>query len=102
MYVTDEMVVKANEAYMANIAAQPTMTKIGKTAMRAALTAALESIHSPGLSLEEIDQAFAAEIERVSTLEYNSNTICRHFYGELRKRLEKPLPAPPVQQKEGV
>jgi diphthamide synthase (EF-2-diphthine--ammonia ligase) len=45
-----------------------------------------ESTQSPLLAL--MDSAFEAEIVRVSTLEYNSNEICRHFYGELRKRIE--------------
>lgn len=36
--------------------------------------------------LAQLDEAFEREIERVSTLPYNSNTACRHFYAELRKK----------------
>ena len=37
--------------------------------------------------LMHVDEAFEAEIQRVSTVEYNSNEICRHFFSEFRKRL---------------
>lgn len=42
----------------------------------------------PAPQLALIDQAFEAEIVKVSTVEYNSNAICRKFYEELRKRIE--------------
>lgn len=42
-----------------------------------------------------IDSAFEIEIQRVSTLEFNSNEICRHFYGELRKRILATAPTLP-------
>jgi hypothetical protein len=35
----------------------------------------------------KLDEAFNAEIARVSTLEYNAQAICRHFYAKLRERL---------------
>lgn len=40
-----------------------------------------------GLTLSALDAAFEAEIVRVSHVLYDSNEICRHFYGELRKRV---------------
>jgi hypothetical protein len=36
--------------------------------------------------LLKLDTAFNDEIKRVSTVEYNSNEICRSFYGKLRER----------------
>jgi hypothetical protein len=38
-----------------------------------------------------LDQCFTSEIERVSTVEFNSNSICRKFYGELKARFSKAL-----------
>lgn len=40
-----------------------------------------------GMSLAQVDQAFEDEIKRVSSVHYDSNAICRHFFGEFRKRL---------------
>lgn len=39
-------------------------------------------------ALEKLDEAFEAEIRRVSTVQYNSNEICRHFFGQLRAKYE--------------
>lgn len=44
------------------------------------------------VTLTELDAAFEREIERVSTLEYNSNEICRTFYEKLRDRLAPTTP----------
>ena len=44
------------------------------------------------------DMARLAEITRVSTVKYNSNAICRHFYAELRKRLAASLESAPALQ----
>lgn len=43
--------------------------------------------------LADLDEAFAAEIESVSHVSYNSNAICRWFYSNLRKRLASRAPA---------
>lgn len=44
--------------------------------------------------LSAIDAAFEAEIQRVSSLEYNSNEICRHFYAQMRSRIAAAPSAP--------
>jgi hypothetical protein len=45
------------------------------------------SVSVPTYTLAQIDAAFEREIVRVSELQYNSNAICRKFYGELRALL---------------
>lgn len=37
-------------------------------------------------ALASLDEAFAAEIQRVSHIEYDSHEICKHFYAELRAK----------------
>jgi hypothetical protein len=38
--------------------------------------------------LERFDQAIAAELPRVSHVHYDSHEICKHFAGEVRKRID--------------
>jgi hypothetical protein len=45
----------------------------------------------PASGLSDFDAAVAAELPRVSDVEYNSHNICKHFAGELRKRLSTRL-----------
>jgi hypothetical protein len=45
---------------------------------------------SAPVGVEAFDAAVSAELPRVSTLEYNSHEICKHFAGEVRKRLAQP------------
>lgn len=39
------------------------------------------------INKSKLDEAFNAEIVRVSTLEYNAQAICTHFYAKLCERL---------------
>lgn len=39
-------------------------------------------------TLSEFDAAVAAELPRVSTVEYNSHEICKHFAEKVRERLQ--------------
>ena len=48
--------------------------------------------------LTAFDDAVAAEIQRVSHVEYDANEICKHFAGEVRKRLAA-TPSPAEQPK---
>lgn len=50
------------------------------------------------VTLSELDAAFEHEIARVSHVEYDSHEICKHFFGELRKRLLAAAPAEPSAQ----
>lgn len=42
-------------------------------------------------ALSIFDAAVAAELPRVSHVEYDSHEICKHFAGELRKRVEQSM-----------
>lgn len=42
-------------------------------------------------ALSVFDSAVTAELQRVSHVEYDSHEICKHFAGELRKRLDGAL-----------
>jgi hypothetical protein len=44
--------------------------------------------------LAAFDEAVERELPRVSTVEYNSHEICKHFAGELRARLSRIVSAP--------
>lgn len=61
----------------------------------------LEANQAPAL-LATLDKCFEEEISRVSTVEYNSNEICRWFWKQLRGAVElaqSPEPAVvPTQQ----
>ena len=40
------------------------------------------------MNLQQFDEAIAAQLPRVSHLQYDSHEICKHFAGEVRKQLE--------------
>lgn len=54
---------------------------------RSMLKAALGAQRAAEARLAEFDAAIAAELPRVSHIEYDSHEICKHFAGEVRKRL---------------
>ncbi len=43
---------------------------------------------------DKIGEAFDEEIARVSHLEYDSNSICRHFYKRMMERIDDAIEAP--------
>ena len=47
---------------------------------------------APADVLAVYDAAVEVEIKRISSVPYNSNEICRHFAGELRKRIASSVP----------
>ena len=53
------------------------------------------------ISLEKLDAAFETEIARISTLEYNSNAVCRQFYANLRERIVGAL-SPATSERDSV
>lgn len=60
---------------------------------------------APALSagvVEAFDAAVAAELPRVSHVQYDSHEICKHFAGEVRKRLPQHPAAPSVSPFVGV
>lgn len=52
--------------------------------------------------LLKLDTAFHEEIDRVSSVEYNSNEICRAFYQRLRERFADVLCAHQAQAEPAV
>jgi hypothetical protein len=61
------------------------------TPRQAALAASPVLAQSPVAAapdmLRVLDDAFEAEIQRVSSVAYNSNEICRHFFAKVRERI---------------
>jgi len=58
-------------------------------AVQAAATKVVQEDFPAQFSIPQLDSIYEQEIQRISTLQFNSKEICKFFYGKMRAHLMK-------------